>query len=381
MAAPRPRRAPTALAVPFAAAAGPVGTARVTDDDVAGPRRGPRPSGRPSAVLRPAALPLLPLLAVACSHGARAPEPRDAGTDSPAATTEAPGIAYHLEWPTPNLVAKARGRYGERLGTDPEWVSFASGTEMTRAMRAGRVDIAYGQGMAPFAAAANAGAPIRAVAVAALYPANPCVVRDGSGIDAAGASGLEGRAVAVALGTLAEYSFRRQMTALGVDRSALRVVDQDPAEAAASLAGATVDLACLFDPPSIEAALEHGAPLMTDDELRSAGIVAFDVVAVTDRLAETDPGLVERFLDVTDEANRAFSGTRTELELVAGESRLSAEEVRERMSELRFPSAAVQVDDYMGEGGLVEQALEVAAEVFSPTAADRPIPIDPSFLR
>jgi len=178
--------------------------------------------------------------------------------NAPAQAADEVNVAFFLEWATPNMIAKV----------------------VTEAMLAGDIDISYSQGLAPFITGVNANAPIKTVGIAVGYPANPCIVKSGSGITMDNAAELEGKTVAVPLATMADYSFRMQMRALDVDLSSLTIVDQVPADAVVSLTDGAVDVACLFGGDSIKKALEAGDKLMSDEDMQKAGIISFDVVSV-----------------------------------------------------------------------------------------------------
>lgn len=134
-------------------------------------------------------------------------------------------VAFFLEWATPNQIAKVDKAYDAAMGVDVNWTDFSTGVAMTEAMLAGDIDIAYSQGLAPFVTAIQQGAPLKMVAIAVVYEANDCFVRNDLGISSANATELEGKTVAVPLNTMADFSFRKQMAALNVDISTMTIVD------------------------------------------------------------------------------------------------------------------------------------------------------------
>ena len=198
----------------------------------------------------------------------------------PAFVADQLNVAYFLEWATPNMIAKVEKAYDEALGVPVKWTAFEAGTQMTEPMSAGDMDISFSQCLAPIINGVNANAPIKMVGLAVQYPANECVVRNGAGIDASNATELEGKKVAVPLATMADFSFRMQMRALGVDVSKITVVDQVPADAVVSLSEGNVDMACIFGGNALAGALEVGKQLMEPGKMEEAGIVSFDVVSV-----------------------------------------------------------------------------------------------------
>lgn len=293
-------------------------------------------------------------------------------------------VAYFLEWATPNMIAKADGAYEDALGIPVNWTAFEAGTQMTEAMLAGDIDISYSQGLAPFINAVNANAPIKLAAIAVQYPANDCYVRSDAGIDASNASELEGKAVAVPLATMADYSFRMQMRALDVDISEIDVVDQVPQDGAVALADGNVAMACVFGGLAEAKAAESGEPLMTLEDKEAAGIISFDVVSVTESFMQEEPDVVRTFLEVTHAANESFSGTDEELETLAAESGLSVEGVRTQMGTFVFPTAEEQLETYFNEDGLASEAIGVVGGAFAtdenPALDDYSTTIDTSLM-
>lgn len=305
-----------------------------------------------------------------------------AGTTAQAA--DEVNVAFFLEWATPNQVAKVLKTYDDEMGVPVNWTNFDAGTQMTEAMLAGDIDISYSQGLAPFINAVNANAPIKLVAIAVQYPANDCVVRNGEGIDSSNASELEGKAVAVPLATMADYSFRMMMRALEVDVSEITVIDQVPADAAVSLADGSVAMACGFGGNAMAKMFESGEALMSPEQKEEAGIISFDVVSVTEKFMQENPDLVKTFLDVTDAANNNFSDSDDEMAVVAGDAGMTVEAARGQMATMSFPSAAEQLESYFNENGLASAAIAVVGNAFAtaenPALEDYSVAIDTSFL-
>ena len=303
---------------------------------------------------------------------------------APAMAADEVNVAFFLEWATPNMIAKAEGAYDDAMGVKVNWTNFDAGTQMTEAMLAGDIDISYSQGLAPFITAVNANAPIKTIAVAVTYPSNPCIVRADAGITADNASELEGKSVAVPLATMADYSFRMQMRALDVDLNEITIVDQVPADAVVSLADGSVDMACIFGGDSIKKAEEHGEYIMSYDAMAEAGIVAFDVVSVTEKFAQENPELVKAFIEATDEANKAFAADQSKIGLIEKESGMDAETTANQMADMTFPTNEEQMSNFFNEGGLAGQAFAIVGGAFAtednPAREDYSAVIDTTFL-
>lgn len=105
---------------------------------------------------------------------AAAEEPGDAAAALPAPGAEEMvldelNVAYVSDWPTANQVARVDRTYDDVLDLTVNWVPFASSDAMTHAMEAGDIDIAYSQGLTPFARAVTGGSDLLLVGVAVSY--------------------------------------------------------------------------------------------------------------------------------------------------------------------------------------------------------------------
>ncbi len=294
-------------------------------------------------------------------------------------------VAFFLEWATPNQIPKVEKVYDDAMGVAVNWTNFDTGTAMTESMLAGDIDISYSQGLAPFINAVNANAPIKLVAIAMQYPANDCVVRDGSGISKENANELEGQAVAVPLNTMADYSFRGMMKALDVDIAKIKVVDQEPEAGVTSLADGNVVMACIFGGNSTKKALEYGKVLMNSEEKAAADIVSFDVVSVTEKFLQENPEQLRTFLEVTHNANTAFAKDQSKIDVIANDAGMSVEDARGQMATFGFPTPQEQLDNFFNQGGVADTAINFVGKAFAtaemPALDDYSNVIDTSFLQ
>lgn len=292
-------------------------------------------------------------------------------------------VAFFLEWATPNQIAKVDKVYDEAMGVDIKWGDFSTGVAMTEAMLSGDIDIAYSQGLAPFVTAIQQGAPLKMVGIAVVYEANDCFVKNGLGIDSSNASELEGKTVAVPLNTMADYAFRRYMSHLNVDTSTLQIVDQAPADGAKSLADGAVDMACIFGGASAKAAGEVGTPIMNSAQKVEAGIGSFDVISVTEKFATEQPELLRSFMEVTEEANLAWTGSDAQIAKVAQDSGMDVETTKSQMSSFIFPSSKEQMENFFGKDGIAASAAASLGLVFSGDSDGSAIAktLDGSFLQ
>ena len=247
-------------------------------------------------------------------------------------------VAFFLEWPTPNQEDKVKGMYEKALGVPVKWTNFTNGGAMTDAMLAGDIDISYSQGLVPFINAVKSKAPIKLVDIAMEYGmgGTTCVTSNASGITKANASELEGKKVAVPLGTMAEYVFDESMKLVGADRKKMDIIQMDPEEGAAALVSGDVVMACLFGGNSIKSATSVGTRLLTVDEARAGGIMGIDIVSVTNKFMKENPGMVKSFVELTHEANQRYRNGNSDLNAMAKESEMKVADMKDTLSGFKF---------------------------------------------
>ena len=250
-------------------------------------------------------------------------------------------VAFFLEWPTPNQEDKVKGMYEKALGVPVKWTNFTNGGAMTDAMLAGDIDISYSQGLVPFINAVKSKAPIKLVDIAMEYGmgGTTCVTSNASGITKANASELEGKKVAVPLGTMAEYVFDESMKLVGADRKKMDIIQMDPEEGAAALVSGDVVMDCLFGGNSIKAATAVGSRLLTVQEARDAGILGIDITSVTTKFMKENPGMVRTFIEVTHEANARYKAGKSDLNVIAKDAEMSLDGMKETIGGFKFLDA------------------------------------------
>lgn len=283
-----------------------------------------------------------------------------------AASAEEITVAYFLEWPMPFQFAKANGTYDEALGVTVNWRAFDTGTAMSAAMASGDVHIAVSQGVPPFVVATSAGQDLQVIDVAVSYSDNDnCVVRTDLEIDKSSAKELEGKKVAVPLGTAAHYGFLNQMNHFGVDISTMEIVNMAPPEGAAAIAQGVVDMACGYG-GGLNRMKEHGNVLLTGAEKEELGILVFDVTSSPAGFVAENPDLVANFLKVTADANAMWNeGSKRDemLPVIAKDAGMDEEAVARDMSTFVFPSIEEQLSDKWLGGG-AQTFMKGVAEVF-----------------
>jgi len=275
-------------------------------------------------------------------------------------------VAYFLEWPMPFQYAKAQGMYDEALGTTVNWRAFDTGTAMSAAMASGDVHLAVSQGVPPFVVATSAGQDLQILDIAVSYSDNDnCVVAEALEIDKENAKELEGKKVAVPLGTAAHYGFLKQMNHFGVDIATIDVVNMAPPEGAAAIAQGAVDMFCGWG-GSLRRAKEHGNVLLTGQEKEDLGILVFDVTSGPADFIAENSDVVAQFLAVTAEANAMWAdpANRDEmLPVIAKDSGMDVEATAATIDTFVFPPVDEQLTAKWLGGG-AQEFMKGVADVF-----------------
>ena len=272
-------------------------------------------------------------------------------------------VAYFLEWPMPFQYAKVNGTYEEELGVSINWVAFDTGTAMSAAMASGDVQLAVSQGVPPFVVATSAGQDLQVIDVAVSYAENDnCVVADALGVDKTNATELEGKRVAVPIGTAAHYGFLKQMEHFGVDIGTMEIVDMPPAEGQTAFAQGNLDMVCGWG-GALRRMKEDGNVLLTGAEKEALGILVFDVTSAPAEFVAENPDLVSAFLKVTADANEAWNsgaGVADMLPVIAQDAGMSVEDTEATMATFVFPGVGEQLSDKWLGGGAQDFMLGVA---------------------
>ena len=221
-------------------------------------------------------------------------------------------VAYFLEWPTPNQIAQLEKTFDKELGVKVNWKAFDNGNAMSAAMASGDVQIAFSQGLTPFVNAVTKGLPIKVVGIAVEYAgADNCVVHNNAGLDRSTAAmtgkSLRGMKIATPIGNVTHYKLLRTLEYFGVGAEDVQITPVSGGnDAAAAFLSGQVDIGCAFGGP-LEKMKAEGRVLMTGTQQENVGILTFDVTSVTNDFADEHPEMVTKFLQVTEDSNRAFA--------------------------------------------------------------------------
>ncbi len=276
-------------------------------------------------------------------------------------------VAYFLEWPTANQVAQAEQTYDDALGLTVNWIPFASGGDMAQAMEAGDIDISYSQGLTPFANFVTGGSDLLLIGVAVSYAdADNCVAHPDYGITAANAAEtLAGESIYTPLGNVTHFKLLKMLEHLGVDTATVELIQSEGGPAAvAALDTGEVAMACAFGGAVNQMIANGGNLVMTGSEQEAIGIRVFDIISTTGDFADTYPSLLTGFLQVTEDANRAYNDNRDPfIDTIAGAAGMERAPTIALLDAFSFPEKDVQLSEAW-LGGTVQQVMKDQMDFF-----------------
>ena len=276
-------------------------------------------------------------------------------------------VAYFLEWPTANQVAQAEQTYDAALGMTVNWIPFASGGDMAQAMESGDIDISYSQGLTPFANFVTGGSDLLLVGVAVSYAdADNCVANPDLGITADNAAEtLAGQSIYTPLGNVTHFKLLKMLEHLGVDTSTVELIQSEGGPAAvAALDSGEVAMACAFGGAVNQMIVNGGNLVMTGSEQEAIGIRVFDIISTTGDFADAYPSAITGFLQVTEDANRAYNADRGPfIDTIAEAAGMDRESTIALLDAFSFPEKDVQLADAW-LGGTVQQVMKDQMDFF-----------------
>jgi len=298
-------------------------------------------------------------------------------------------VAYFPGWPCTFEIGWAKGWFKKEMGMEVKFREFDTGAQMTTVMASGDVQIAYSLGLIPFASAVTQGVPIKAVGIADSYSeVENLVIRKGTGIKSP--RDLIGKIVGVPYGTTSHYKLMGILEKAGIKQTQLKLIDMAPQDIVAAFKRKDLHAGIAWEPFYSEM-LKEGHLIVSANEIDQWGYSTFDVVAVTDQFAGTNPQLVTRFLKVIDDSTLYFKRHPDDsYSLIGQKAGLKPEKARAILSGMKFYTIEEQLQStWMGtsdkKGGIVKKIKKVADFLVKQKSLGKALDnyahvVDPSFL-
>lgn len=210
----------------------------------------------------------------------------------------------HFGNPTPMQVARAEAAFADATGWDIEWREFSSGTDVIAALASGDVQISE-LGSAPLAIASSQGVEAQLFMMAQVIgEAESLIVRNGTGIETI--NDLEGKRVAVPVGSTAHFSLMGALNHAGVNESDVNIINMPPDQIAAAWEQDAIDAAFIWQPVQSQIR-QRGELLVGADTTAEWGNPTFDGWVVNTDFAANNPDSMAAFAATMNEANMAYA--------------------------------------------------------------------------
>ena len=212
------------------------------------------------------------------------------------------------------------------------------------------------------------GSDLLLVGVAVTYAdADNCVAHPDYGVTAANAADtLEGQSIYTPLGNVTHFKLLKMLEHLGVDTSTVDLIQSEGGPAAvAALDSGEVAMACAFGGAVNRMIANGGNLVMTGAEQEAIGIRVFDIISTTGDFAATHPDIVTGFLQVTEDANRAYNDDQAPfIDTIAGAAGMDREATIALLDAFAFPEKDVQLSEAW-LGGTVQAVMKEQMDFFA----------------
>ena len=274
-------------------------------------------------------------------------------------------IGYFQEWPTPFMTARGDQKFEQEMGVKIAWQAFETGEDMSRALEAKEIQIAYAQELIPFLAGASQGLDIIMTGIAVSYSEYElCVTRKDFKINKHNAKDLEGKKIALVKGSSPHFKLLKILEHLGVDKDKVELVFVRHGRAASRmLYYSKVTVACAFG-ASVVSMKQKGEYLLTAEEQEAIGLKMFDLIAMAGWFLRENRNFAQKFMDFVAKANARYSADPNSMLIkIAKGAGIKFRSTQSLLEIFDFPTPTEQISSHwLGGGGLVTTYSKELAE-------------------
>ncbi len=211
------------------------------------------------------------------------------------------------------------------------------------------------------------GSDLLLIGVAVAYAdADNCVARGDLGITKKNAAQtLDGQSIYTPLGNVTHFKLLKMLEHLGVDLDSVELIQSEGGPAAvAALDSGNVAMACAFGGAVNQMIAAGGNLVMTGSEQEAIGIRVFDIISTTGTFAEEYPEVLTAFLQVTEDANRAYNQNRDPyIDTIARAAGMDRAATIALLDAFSFPEKDAQVSAAW-LGGTVQSVMKEQMDFF-----------------
>jgi taurine transport system substrate-binding protein len=186
-----------------------------------------------------------------------------------------------------------------------QFVPFDAGVTAIAEMRSGSLQAISGVGNPPVVGAIGTNTGVDVV-IAQSFDADALIVPK----SITSASGLAGKSVGVLVGSSEDYELRGWLGLQHLTGSVNVVGFASEQAAAAAYLGGSVTAAYVQAGPEAQLIQQGGHPLVDAEQIAKLGIPGLNVVAVSQNIVKSNPGLVQNYVCAEVQATRLFTGAQ-----------------------------------------------------------------------
>jgi taurine transport system substrate-binding protein len=194
-------------------------------------------------------------------------------------------------------------------GTIPatlHFIPFDAGVTAIAEMRSGSLQAISGVGNPPVVGAIGTGTAVTVV-IAQSFDADALIVP----ASVTAAAQLAGKKVGVLVGSSEDYELRGWLGIEGLTSKVTVVGFASEQAAAAAYLGGSVAAAYVQAGPEAQLEAKGGHPLIDAEQIAKLGIPGLNVVAVSSKLIQSDPSVVQKYVCAEVQATRLLTGPQS----------------------------------------------------------------------
>lgn len=261
-----------------------------------------------------------------------APTEKDESRESEELPTEI-RLGY-FQSPNGELLAKGQKLLAKRFpDVEIKYVLFEIGRDVNTAIASNSIDIAT-IGTPPGTIGIVNNLPYEIYYLHDIIGASEAlVVKKSSGIN--GISDIKGKKIAAPFGSTSHFSLLSALKQNNIAETDVTILDMNAQDIIAAWTRGDIDGAYVWQPAQSKLISDDGQVIVTSEEVAQKGAITGEFGIVSNEFASKYPEVVKAYIDILDEATRAYR-TQTDdvVKTISSELGLSVEETKEVMNQI-----------------------------------------------
>jgi taurine ABC transporter substrate-binding protein len=259
------------------------------------------------------------------------------GTGAASSSSSKPTVTVGYEGfgGDPETYAIAQGLFNKYMNANVQLKYFDSGPAALAAIASGSLQLMTDIGNAPTASALSTGVALKIVYAQSLATTGEgLVIRNGSGINSV--KDLKGKKIAVVRGSSSDFELNAVLTKNGVNPSDVTKLNMATSSMPAAWNNHSIDAVYVWN-PQMSALVNSGGKVLATDEDVIQTAPTFNLVLANGGWAQSNPKLVQGFLQAQDQALiQENQNPDKALQVLSKQSGVPADQVKSQMAGNKF---------------------------------------------